>query len=114
MILTGGESVPSIEVETVYAEHGGITDCAAIGVDDARWGEAILLIAVKADADADDGKLAEDLFRFGRDRLAGFKVPRQIAFIENLPRSHFGKVLKRDLCDQTFEDVFDRPRASGS
>jgi acyl-CoA synthetase (AMP-forming)/AMP-acid ligase II len=114
VILTGGESVPSVEVETVYAEHTGITDCAAVGVDDARWGEAILLVAVKSDADADDGKLAEDLFRFGRDRLAGFKVPRQVAFIEALPRSHFGKVLKRDLRDQTFGHVFDRPRAGGN
>jgi fatty-acyl-CoA synthase len=114
VILTGGESVPSVEVETVYAEHTGITDCAAVGVDDARWGEAILLVAVKSDADADDGKLAEDLFRFGRDRLAGFKVPRQVAFIEALPRSHFGKVLKRDLRDQTFGHVFYRPRAGGN
>lgn len=113
VILTGGESVPSVEIETVYAEYTGIIDCAAIGVDDARWGEAILLVAVKADANEDDGKLAEDLFRFGRDRLAGFKVPRQIAFIESLPRSHFGKVLKRDLRDQTFEHVVDRPRANG-
>lgn len=113
VILTGGESVPSVEVETIYAEHAGITDCAAVGVDDARWGEAILLVAVKTDAGTDDGKLAADLFQFGRDRLAGFKVPRQIAFIESLPRSHFGKVLKRDLRDYIFEHVFDRPRASG-
>ena len=114
VILTGGESVPSVEVETVYAEHTGITDCAAVGVDDARWGEAILLVAVKSDTGADNGKLAEDLFRFGRDRLAGFKVPRQVAFIEALPRSHFGKVLKRDLRDQTFGHVFDRPHAGGN
>ena len=72
------------------------------------------MVAVKSDADADDGKLAEDLFRFGRDRLAGFKVPRQVAFIEVLPRNHFGKVLKRNLRDQTFGHVFDRPRAGGN
>lgn len=108
VILTGGESVPSVEVETVYAEYPGISDCAVVGVDDARWGEAILLVAVKRNDSLSDADLAADLFRFGRDRLAGFKVPRQIAFIDALPRSHFGKVLKRDLRGQAFGHVFDR------
>lgn len=108
VILTGGESVPSVEVETVYAEHPGIADCAAVGVDDTRWGEAILLVAVKSDDKAHDADLAGDLFRFGRDRLAGFKVPRKIAFLDALPRSHFGKVLKRDLRTQSFSRIFDR------
>jgi fatty-acyl-CoA synthase len=115
VILTGGESVPSVEVETVYAEHPGISDCAAVGVEDPRWGEAILLVAVKMPPDTepntDDQVLADDLFRFGRDRLAGFKVPRKIAFIDALPRSHFGKVLKRDLREQLFERIFDRSHA---
>lgn len=110
VIITGGESVPSVEVETVYAECPGISDCAAVGVEDARWGEAILLVAVKGDDGADEAGLADDLFRFGRDRLAGFKVPRRVAFIDALPRSHFGKVLKRDLREQTFAQVFDRTR----
>lgn len=119
VIITGGESVPSVEVETVYAEHSGISDCAAVGIEDARWGEAILLVAVRTardtdantDPDTSDKALADDLFWFGRDQLAGFKVPRKIAFIDTLPRSHFGKVLKRDLRDQSFERIFDRPRA---
>jgi acyl-CoA synthetase (AMP-forming)/AMP-acid ligase II len=80
-------------------------------VEDARWCEAILLVAVKSDDSASDTDIAADLFRFGRDRLAGFKVPRKIAFTDVLPRSHFGKVLKRDLRDQKFAHVFDRPRA---
>ncbi|CAN0495629.1 unnamed protein product, partial [Discosporangium mesarthrocarpum] len=84
-----------------------------VGVEDARWGEAILLVAVKTDNGADEADLADDLFQFGRDRLAGFKVPRRVAFIDALPRSHFGKVLKRDLREQTFEHVFDRPRTGG-
>ena len=108
VILTGGESVPSVEVETVYAEHPGITECAVVGVEDARWGEAILLVAVKADDSVSAHDLAGDLFQFGRDRLAGFKVPRRIAFVDVLPRSHFGKVLKRDLRETAFAQVFDR------
>jgi len=112
IILTGGESVPSVEVETVYSEHTGISDCAAVGVDDTRWGEAILLVAVKGDDNTSNSALAEDLFRFGRDRLAGFKVPRRITFIDVLPRSHFGKVLKRDLRDKAFDQIFERPTRS--
>ena len=108
IILTGGESVPSVEVETVYADHPGIVDCAAVGVEDERWGEAILLVAVPKDPEVPERDLAADLFRFGRDRLAGFKVPKRVAFIDALPRSHFGKVLKRDLREYRFETVFDR------
>ena len=117
VIITGGESVPSVEVETVYAECPDIRDCAAVGVEDTHWGEAILLVTVriapKTEASSDqrpaDEDLANDLFLFGRDRLAGFKVPRKIAFVDALPRSHFGKVLKRDLREQSFKRIFDRP-----
>ena len=107
VIKTGGESVPSVEVETVYSEHPGIRDCAAVGVEDERWGEAILLVAVKNDPAANDRDLAADIFQYGRDRLAGFKRPKKIAFTESLPRSHFGKVLKRDLREQPFGEIFE-------
>ena len=107
VIKTGGESVPSVEVETVYSEHPGIRDCAAVGVEDERWGEAILLVAVKNDPAANDADLAADIFQYGRDRLAGFKRPKKIAFTESLPRSHFGKVLKRDLRKQPFGEIFE-------
>jgi fatty-acyl-CoA synthase len=107
VIKTGGESVPSVEVETVYSEHPGIRDCAAVGVEDERWGEAILLVAVKNDPAANDRDLAADIFQYGRDRLAGFKRPKKIAFTESLPRSHFGKVLKRDLREQPFREIFE-------
>lgn len=107
VIKTGGESVPSVEVETVYSEHPGIRDCAAVGVEDERWGEAILLVAVKNDPAANDADLAADIFQYGRDRLAGFKRPKKIAFTESLPRSHFGKVLKRDLREQPFREIFE-------
>jgi long-chain acyl-CoA synthetase len=99
--------VPSVEVETVYSEHPGIRDCAAVGVEDERWGEAILLVAVKIDPAANDADLAADIFQYGRDRLAGFKRPKKIAFTESLPRSHFGKVLKRDLREQPFREIFE-------
>lgn len=106
VILTGGETVPSVEIESVYTDHPQLSDCAAVGVEDARWGEAILLVAVKRDPAADDSALAEDLYRFGRERLAGFKVPKRIAFVDVLPRSHFGKVLKRDLRELSYKRLY--------
>ena len=115
IILTGGESVPSIEVETVFAAHPALRDCAAVGIDDDRWGEAILLVAVRADttraAAIDDAALAAELFVWGRGQMSGFKMPKKIAFLDSLPRSHFGKVLKRDLRERTFERLYTASRA---
>jgi fatty-acyl-CoA synthase len=106
VIKTGGESVPSVEVETVYSQHPGVGDCAVVGVADDRWGEAIVLVVVRNGTDPEDAALAKDLIDYGRERMAGFKVPKQIAFVDVLPRSHFGKVLKRDLREQTFARIF--------
>ncbi len=106
VVKTGGESVPSVEVESVYAGHPALSDCAVVGIEDAQWGEAIVLVAVAADPSADWEALAAELYRFGRDNLAGFKVPKRIAFLDALPRSHFGKVLKRDLRAFPFERFY--------
>lgn len=107
VVKTGGESVPSVEVETVYAAHAGVRDCAVIGVEDDRWGEAILLIAVREGATPPDREFAKELFEWGREGLSAFKVPKKIAFMDQLPRSHFGKVLKRELRDMEFPEMFD-------
>ncbi|MGB0630633.1 MAG: class I adenylate-forming enzyme family protein [Alphaproteobacteria bacterium] len=107
VVKTGGESVPSVEVETAFAGHPHIRDCAVIGVEDERWGEAILLVAVpEANAPA-DSELAELLFSWGRGEMSAFKVPKKIAFVGELPRSHFGKVLKRDLRELAFDRLFE-------
>lgn len=106
VILTGGESVPSVEVESVFAGHEYLRDCAAVGIADERWGEAILLVAVPEEGAPGDAVLAEMLLDWGRGRISGFKLPKRIAFVDELPRSHFGKVLKRDLRDQIFTRLF--------
>lgn len=113
VIITGGETVPSVEVESVFLDHPRIADCAAVGIADARWGEAILLVAVTGDRAPGDAALADELFRYGRERLSGFKVPKGIVFVDALPRSHFGKVLKRDLRDRAYDRIF-RPDAPAS
>lgn len=107
VIITGGETVPSVEVESVFLEHEAVRECAAVGVEDPRWGEAIVLVAAPEDPNIDRALLAQDLFAHGRAGLAGYKVPKRIAFMDVLPRSHFGKVLKRDLREMTFDEAFE-------
>jgi acyl-CoA synthetase (AMP-forming)/AMP-acid ligase II len=106
VIITGGETVPSVEIEAVYMEHPNIAECAAVGIEDEKWGEAILLVAAKSNPSVNDADLAADLYAYGRQNLAGYKVPKTIAFLDVLPRSHFGKILKRDLRSRQFERIF--------
>ncbi len=114
VVKTGGESVPSVEVETVYSEHRYLRECAVLGVEDERWGEAILLVAVVDKGAPAAAELAADLFSWGRGEMSAFKVPKKIAFVDELPRSHFGKVLKRDLRNMVFDQVFEASRGQSS
>src|SRR3546814_12794847 len=86
VIITGGETVASVEIEGAYAGHPAIQECAAIGLPDEQWGEAITLVVAKTDPELDDQKLAKRLFAFGRTQLSGFQTPKQIAFMESLHR----------------------------
>lgn len=105
VILSGGETVPSVEIEQVYADHARLRESAVIGLPDEQWGEAITLVAVSKDATADEALLCAELFAFGRRHLAGYKVPKRIVFLDALPRSHFGKVLKRELRGGAFARI---------
>jgi len=105
IILTGGETVPSVEVETVYFDCPDVSECAAIGMHDDRWGEAITLVVVKRDKACCEKALAQSLFEYGRGRLSAYKVPKQIVFLDALPRSHFGKILKNELRDHPFDQI---------
>jgi acyl-CoA synthetase (AMP-forming)/AMP-acid ligase II len=94
MIVSGGENVYPREVEDVLFQHAAVADAAVIGVPDAKWGEAVKAIVVlKPGASAS----AEELMRFCDGRLAGYKRPRSVDFIDALPRNPSGKVLKKDL-----------------
>jgi long-chain acyl-CoA synthetase len=95
MIITGGENVFSVEVENVLSSHPAVSQCAVIGVPDAKWGEAVHAVVVPHSGSE---ATAADLIRFCRDRLTGFKVPRGVSFWEGaLPMSGAGKILKREL-----------------
>jgi acyl-CoA synthetase (AMP-forming)/AMP-acid ligase II len=97
MIITGGENVYSVEVENILAQHPAVAACAVIGLPDARWGERIhAVVVVSGDSDA----TADQLRDFCRSRLAEYKVPQAIEFVDALPVSGAGKVLKRRLRDE--------------
>lgn len=93
MIISGGENVYSLEVETAIAEFAGVVEVAVYGRADDNWGE-IVCATIVADGELD----LQSLERHCRERLAGYKQPRQIQVVrEPLPRTPAGKVSKRDL-----------------
>ena len=94
MVITGGQNVYPVEVENVLMTHPAVADVAVIGVPDQKWGEAVKAIVVrKPGAEATAG----EIIAFTRDRIAHFKAPASVDFVESLPRNPSGKVLKREL-----------------
>jgi long-chain acyl-CoA synthetase len=94
MIVTGGENVYPVEVEEALAQHADVAEVAVIGVPHPHWGEAVKALIVRRPG-ARTGP--DDLIAFARTRLAGYKLPRSIDFVSELPRTPSGKVLKREL-----------------
>lgn len=94
MVVTGGENVYTSEVEAAIFKHPGVHDVAVIGVPDARFGEALFAVIVPAPGQT---LAAEEIISHCRERIGGYKIPRQIVFVDALPRSAMGKVLKQDL-----------------
>jgi long-chain acyl-CoA synthetase len=97
MIVTGGENVYPVEVEEALAQHADVAEVAVIGVPHPHWGEAVkALVVLRPSART----RPEDLIAFARERLAGYKLPRSVDFVTELPRTPSGKVLKRELRDR--------------
>jgi acyl-CoA synthetase (AMP-forming)/AMP-acid ligase II len=94
MIVSGGENVYPVEVEEALAQHADVADAAVIGVPDAHWGEAVKALVVPRPGAR---PAPEDLIAFARERLAGYKLPRSVDLVDELPRTPSGKVLKREL-----------------
>jgi long-chain acyl-CoA synthetase len=94
MIISGGENVYPVEVEEALAQHPAVAEVAVIGVPHERWGETVKAVVVlRPGATAD----ADELTAFARRRLAGYKLPRIVELVDELPRTASGKVLKREL-----------------
>ena len=96
MISVSGFKVYPNEVEDVAMMQGGVLECAAVGIPDPHSGEAVKLFAVKKSPDLDEQKLKQ----FLHSQLAGYKVPKQIEFRNELPKTNVGKILRRALRDE--------------
>ena len=96
MIVSGGENVATSEVERALYEHEAVLEAAVVGMPDARWGEVPRAFIVLKPGQA-GAVTAEALIAHCRSRLAGFKTPKQVVFMDALPRNPSGKVLKREL-----------------
>jgi acyl-CoA synthetase (AMP-forming)/AMP-acid ligase II len=92
MYISGGENVYPAEVESVLHEHPAVADAAVVGVPDERWGESgVAFVVTRAEV------MGEELRDWCGDRLARYKVPREVRFLDELPRSAMNKVLKDEL-----------------
>ena len=94
MIISGGENIYAAEVETVFREHPAVADAALIGKPDEKWGETGLMIVVLKTKDA---CTPDELLDFCRERLAAYKVPKQVILTGEFPYSPYGKVMKAAL-----------------
>ncbi|WP_163508271.1 long-chain-fatty-acid--CoA ligase [Fodinicola acaciae] len=94
MIITGGENVYSAEVENALARHPAVATCAVIGVPDEQWGERVHAVVVLQQGNT---ATARELTDFCRQSIANYKIPRTVAFVDALPMSGAGKILKREL-----------------
>jgi len=96
MILVSGFNVYPNEIEGVVVEMEGILEAAAIGIPDEKSGEVVKLYVVRNDPSVTE----EDLLKFCRDNLTGYKIPKQIEFRVELPKTNVGKILRRALRDE--------------
>ncbi|OUS07913.1 fatty-acid--CoA ligase [Gammaproteobacteria bacterium 42_54_T18] len=100
MIISGGENVYSVEVENAVQKHPAVSACAVIGIPNDEWGEEVLAIVVP-----NEGESATDahIISFCKEHIAGYKCPRGVVFVDALPTSGAGKILKNKLRDPYWE-----------
>jgi len=94
MIITGGENVFSLEIETVLHQNPKVHECAVIGVPDETWGEALLAVVVPKPGET---LTDEEMITHCRGKIGGYKIPRRYVFLEALPKSAMDKILKTEL-----------------
>lgn len=93
MIISGGMNVYPAEIEAALDHHPGVLDVAVIGIPSEQWGESVHAFVVRGDADLDQ----DGLIAFARGHLAGYKIPRSVDFVDEIPRNASGKILKKVL-----------------
>jgi len=101
MIKTGGENVASREVEEVIFTHPAVSEVAVFGVPHPRWIESVVAVVVPR---AGETLTEDDIISHCRERMAGFKTPKRVVIVEQLPKNASGKILKRDLRTRYVDD----------
>ena len=96
MILVSGFNVYPNEIEGVVVEMDGVLEAAAIGIADDKSGEIVKLFIVKSD----ESVTAENVIKYCRENLTGYKVPKEIEFRDDLPKTNVGKILRRALREE--------------
>jgi acyl-CoA synthetase (AMP-forming)/AMP-acid ligase II len=94
LIVSGGENVYPAEVERVLLLHPKVREAAAIGIKDKEWGERVMAVVVLQEGER---PAEEEILDFCKEKLAGYKRPRQVAFVAELPKNQLGKVLYKEL-----------------
>jgi acyl-CoA synthetase (AMP-forming)/AMP-acid ligase II len=94
MIISGGMNIYPAEIEAALEQHPAIYDVAVFGIPSEEWGEVVHATIVLAPGAV---LSAEDIKSFGKQHLASYKVPRSVDFVDELPRTGSGKILKRQL-----------------
>jgi acyl-CoA synthetase (AMP-forming)/AMP-acid ligase II len=94
MVISGGTNIYPAEIEAVLHAHPAVMDVAVIGVPDDQWGESVkAVVQLRPEASA----TAEELISFTAERLAGYKKPKSVDFVQDMPRDAAGKLLKRKI-----------------
>jgi acyl-CoA synthetase (AMP-forming)/AMP-acid ligase II len=94
MIVSGAENVYPAEVERALQDFPGLADVAVIGVPDTQWGEAVKAVVVRQPGTTLSEK---DIIEYAHTRIAGYKCPKSVDFVDAIPRNPSGKILKKDL-----------------
>jgi long-chain acyl-CoA synthetase len=102
MIISGGENIYSVQVEEAISRHEAVLESAVIGIPDDEWGESVMAyVVLKPDAEATE----QEIIDTAKEHLASYQKPRQVEFIDELPKAPTGKILKRVLRDPFWADA---------
>jgi len=111
VIISGGENISSIEIEKVIAAHPAVYECAVVGVPHEQWGEVPRAFVVLKPGEQTS---QEEIQNHVREHLAGFKVPKSVEFLDELPKGSTGKILKRALRNPYWEGMDKRVHGTGA
>jgi long-chain acyl-CoA synthetase len=100
LIISGGVNIYPAEIDAVLLEHPAVGDVACVGVPDEEWGEAVKAVVELRDGFDPSDELATELIDFTRERVARFKCPRSVDFVDDLPRFETGKIYRRLVRDR--------------